>query len=92
MLFKASPGHIMVGSDFSQQEPRLLSNYSQDDNMINAYKEGNDLYATIAAGVYNTGYWDCMEHWEDGSANPEGKKRRSSVKSLLLGKYICPII
>lgn len=53
--------------------------------MINAYKEGKDLYATIAAGVYNTGYWDCMEHWEDGSANPEGKKRRSSVKSLLLG-------
>ena len=53
--------------------------------MINAYKQGKDLYATIASGVYNTGYWDCMEHWEDGSPNPDGKKRRSSVKSLLLG-------
>ena len=53
--------------------------------MINAYKQGKDLYATIASGVYNTGYWDCMEHWEDGSPNPEGKKRRSSCKSLLLG-------
>lgn len=53
--------------------------------MINAYKEGKDLYATIASGVYKTGYWDCMEHWEDGSPNPEGKKRRGSVKSLLLG-------
>lgn len=88
MLFKPSDGYVMVGSDFSQQEPRLLSSYSGDDNMINAYKEGKDLYATIAAGVYNTGYWDCMEHWEDGSANPEGKKRRSSVKSLLLGEHI----
>lgn len=53
--------------------------------MINAYKEGKDLYATIASGVYKTGYWYCMEHWEDGSPNPEGKKRRGSVKSLLLG-------
>ena len=53
--------------------------------MINAYKEGKDLYATIASGVYKTGYWGCMEHWEDGSPNPEGKKRRGSVKSLLLG-------
>ena len=85
MLFKASPGHILVGSDFSQQEPRLLSNYSQDNNMITAYKEGKDLYATIAAGVYHNDYWDNMEHHQDGSANPAGKKRRGACKSLLLG-------
>ena len=85
MLFSASPGHVLVGSDFSQQEPRLLSNYSQDDNMINAYKEGKDLYATIASGVYNNDYWDNMEHYQDGTPNPAGKKRRSSCKSLLLG-------
>ena len=68
-----------------QQEPRLLSNYSQDENMINAYKEGKDLYATIASGVYSNTYWDNMEHFEDGSPNPEGKKRRNACKSLLLG-------
>lgn len=85
MLFKASDGNILVGSDFSQQEPRLLSNYAQDENMINAYKQGKDLYATIACGVYNNTYWDNMEHYEDGSPNPEGKKRRSKCKSILLG-------
>ena len=85
MLFKAADGYIMVGSDFSQQEPRLLSQFSGDDNMINAYKEGKDLYATIASGVYKNTYWDNMEHREDGSANPEGKKRRSNCKNLLLG-------
>lgn len=53
--------------------------------MIGAYKAGKDLYATIATGVYKNGYWDNMEHREDGSANPEGKKRRSACKSLLLG-------
>ena len=82
---KTRTQYILVGSDFSQQEPRLLSQYSQDKNMINAYKEGKDLYATIAMGVYHNGYWDNMEHFEDGSPNPEGKKRRGSCKSLLLG-------
>lgn len=53
--------------------------------MIGAYKQGKDLYATIASGVYRNGYWDNMEHYEDGTPNPAGKKRRSSVKSLLLG-------
>lgn len=86
MMFSAAPGHVLVGSDFSQQEPRLLSQYSLDDNMINAYKQGKDLYATIAMGVYNNDYWDNMEHYEDGTPNPDGKKRRSSCKSLLLGR------
>lgn len=77
--------NVFVGGDFSQQEPRLLSVLSNDENMINAYKQGKDLYATIATGVYKMSYWDCMEHTEDGKPNPDGKKRRSSVKSLLLG-------
>lgn len=85
LMFTAGEDKVLVGADFSQQEPRLLSQYSQDINMINAYKEGKDLYATIASGVYKNGYWDNMEHHEDGSPNPEGKKRRSNCKSLLLG-------
>ena len=73
LMFRASDGDVFVGADFSQQEPRLLSAYS------------NDLYATIAAGVYKNDYWDNMEHRQDGTPNPEGKKRRSNCKSLLLG-------
>ena len=84
-MFCAAPGCVFVGADFSQQEPRILSAYSQDPEMIGAYKAGKDLYATIAMGVYKNGYWDNMEHHEDGSPNPDGKKRRSSCKSLLLG-------
>lgn len=54
--------------------------------MINAYREGKDLYSTIASSVYHNKYEDNLEHNPDGSLNPEGKKRRSSVKGLLLGK------
>lgn len=62
-----------------------MSAYSQDERMITAYKENKDLYATIASGVYKNDYWDNMEHHQDGSPNPDGKKRRSNCKSLLLG-------
>ena len=53
--------------------------------MIQAYKDKRDLYATIAAGVYHNDYWDNQEFYEDGRPNPEGDKRRTSVKSVLLG-------
>lgn len=85
LMFKAQDGYVLAGSDFSQQEPRLLSFYSQDDAMINAYKEGKDLYSTIASKVYHNKYEDNLEHYPDGSINEDGKNRRSSVKSLLLG-------
>ena len=85
MIFTATPGYVMVGGDFSQQEPRLLAHYSGDENMINAYKDGKDLYATIASRVYHNKYEDNLEFRPDGSINPDGKKRRSSCKTLLLG-------
>lgn len=85
MMFKAKDRYALVGSDFSQQEPRLLAHYANDQSMIDAYKNKKDLYATIAAQVYNNDYWDNMEHYEDGSPNPEGKKRRSNCKNIVLG-------
>ena len=53
--------------------------------MINAYKDGKDLYATIASRVYHNKYEDNLEFRPDGSINPDGKKRRASCKTLLLG-------
>lgn len=84
-IFVAREGHVLISSDFSQIEPRTLASLSGDDEMIQAYKEGKDLYATMGARVYNVGYWDCMEKYEDGTPNPEGKVRRDSMKSVLLG-------
>ena len=86
LMFTASPGYVMIGSDYSQQDPRLLSHYSHDENMINAYKEGKDLYAMIASKVYNNNYEDNLEFNPiTNKIQPDGKNRRTSVKSLLLG-------
>lgn len=85
MMFTASPGYVLVGSDYSQQEPRLLASYSGDENMTQAYVEGKDLYAIIASKVYHNKYEDNKEFYPDGTMNPEGKHRRTSMKQLLLG-------
>ena len=86
MMFIAAPGNVLVGGDFSQQEPRLLSHYSGDEHMVNAYKEGKDLYAMIASKVYHNNYEDNLEFNPiTKKIQPDGKHRRTSVKSLLLG-------
>ena len=77
--------YCLVGSDYSQQEPRLLAYYSGDENMRKAYLEGKDFYASIATKVYHNKYEDNLEHFKDGSRNEAGANRRSSCKSLLLG-------
>ena len=57
----------------------------EDPKMIQAYKEGKDLYAEIAALSFNTTYENCLEFRPDGTTNPDGKNRRSQAKSILLG-------
>lgn len=84
-MFIPDDGYVLVGSDYSQQEPRCLAHMSGDENMITSYLEGKDIYATIASGLYKMPYDECLEFRPDGTVNPEGKKRRSSVKPVLLG-------
>ncbi|MBQ6631025.1 MAG: hypothetical protein IJH55_02685 [Romboutsia sp.] len=85
MMFCAGPGKILVTSDYSQQEPRILTAFSRDRKLLESYEAGRDLYATLGAGVYKNNYWDNMEHHKDGSDNLEGKKRRKKMKTLYLG-------
>ena len=81
-----------------QQEPRCLASIADEHNMQETYRKGKDLYSTMAAEAYHVDYKDCLEFYLDENGNktdltnPEGKKRRSSIKGVLLGEYIlCPI-
>lgn len=84
-IFKARDGYKLVGGDFSQIEPRVLAFLSGDESMINTYKEGKDLYAIMGSQVYQLPYEDCREFYPDGTVNAEGKHRRTTMKSVLLG-------
>lgn len=69
--------------------------------MINAYKEGKDLYSVIASMSFDRKYEDCLEFYPEGTVidyegqkvvcgykthqNKEGKTYRTMSKSILLG-------
>lgn len=84
-MFVAAPGCVLMSSDYSQQEPKVMTQMCGDKKMLDAYRHGKDLYAQIAAIAFNTEYENCLEFRPDGTTNKEGKERRSSAKSILLG-------
>ena len=84
-MFIPGKDRIFISSDYSQQEPRSLSSLAHDETMMNAYFDGKDMYSEVASKVYKVPYEDCLEFNIDGSKNPDGKKRRKSVKGLFLG-------
>lgn len=87
-MFRATPGYVLMSSDFSQQEPKLTAYVSQDANMIKAFQDGKDIYSSIAAIAFNKSYDECREFTPDGEYNPEGKARRTASKSVVLGRRI----
>ena len=85
LMFEAGEGKCFVGGDFSAQEPRILVHLSGEQILRKTFEEKRDPYATISSFVFGKSYWECMEHHEDGSPNPEGKKIRSKAKKIMLG-------
>lgn len=84
-MFVPDPGYVLVSCDFSQQEPRILAHMSNDKDLLQAYADDKDIYATMGSIVYGVPYDQCREKHPDGSDNPDGKKRRDSMKTLVLG-------
>ncbi len=86
LIFKAEPGRTFVGGDISQQEPKITAHISQDDNMLEVYEAGKDIYASIAQSIYHNNYEDNLEFYdkEKTQINLEGKKRRKTGKTIIL--------
>lgn len=87
-MFVASPGYVLMSSDYSQQEPKCLAALCRkhgDSQMYNTFMEGKDLYSEIASKAFNKPYDQCREFNPDGTTNKEGKERRTQAKSILLG-------
>lgn len=85
-MFRATPGYVMLGSDFSQQEPKLTAFVGDIKEMCEGFANGKDAYALIASVSFNMPYEKCLEfHPETHEYQPDGKARRSEAKSILLG-------
>jgi len=51
--FTPSPGNRFLSADYSQIELRLMAHLSQDENMITAFSNNEDIHTATAAKVYN---------------------------------------
>ncbi|GAB7256147.1 DNA polymerase I [Polaribacter sp. OB-PA-B3] len=45
--------HVLLAADYSQIELRIIAALSEEENMINAFKNGEDIHASTAAKVFN---------------------------------------
>lgn len=44
--------HVLISADYSQIELRIMAELSQDQNMLEAFKNGHDIHKATAARVY----------------------------------------
>ena len=85
-MFRATPGYVIMSSDYSSQEPRITAFVSGDKKMIQAFKDNKDIYASIASLAFNKPYEQCLEfNPQSGEYQAEGKHRRSAAKQIVLG-------
>jgi DNA polymerase len=49
---KAPPGHTLVAGDSAQIEARMLAWVSGQDDLLNAFRDGKDVYCDFASRIY----------------------------------------
>ena len=45
-------GWVLLAADYSQVELRFLAHYSQDEALLNAFREDRDVHAAVAAQIF----------------------------------------
>ena len=51
--FVAPPGRVFLGADYSQIELRVLAHLSGDENLVEAFAQGEDLHRRTAAALFD---------------------------------------
>jgi DNA polymerase-1 len=65
--------HSLLAADYSQIELRIIAALSQEENMIEAFKNGEDIHASTAARVFNV------------SLEEVTREQRSNAKTVNFG-------
>ena len=72
-VFKPQQGYIYIDADYSQIELRVLAHISQDQNMIDAFNNDEDIHKQAASKVFNIPIEEVT------------KEQRSSAKAVNFG-------
>lgn len=72
-VFKAKDGYVYIDADYSQIELRVLAHISQDENMLHAFLNGEDIHKQAASKVLGI------------PIDEVTKEQRSSAKAVNFG-------
>ena len=72
-MFVAKEGYVLVDADYSQIELRVLAHIANDETMINAFRNNEDIHAVTASQVLGIPLEDVT------------KEQRSSAKAVNFG-------
>lgn len=61
MFIPSDNEHILVGADYSQIELRLMAHYSQDEKMLKAIRDGEDIHNSTAQTVFGVSQIEVTE-------------------------------
>ena len=53
-VFKPAEGNLYIDADYSQIELRVLAHISNDEHMVQAFNNGEDIHKQAASKVFNT--------------------------------------
>lgn len=88
-MIKARTRRIIQGADYSAQEPRVLSMLCADEGMLQAYRDGKDLYVEIASIAMHLPYNECLEHFPKDTPiiQRNGKWYYATEEEIAQNKY-----
>ncbi|MBD5642124.1 MAG: DNA polymerase I [Desulfovibrio sp.] len=52
--FVAAPGNLLIAADYSQIELRVLAHLSQDQHLLEAFRNGEDIHTRTASLIFDT--------------------------------------
>lgn len=76
-------GKVFVGADFSQLEPRVFASFSKDERLLSCFKDNDDFYSVIGAGIFGCEGMP-MKKDDPGSFASIYKEERQMAKAVAL--------
>ena len=96
--FVADEGHVLISADYSQIELRLLAHLSEDEALIRAFREDQDIHRAVAAQIHGVALDAVTDEQRSGAKmvnfgiiygiTPFGLARRLGVSNSEAGSII----